>query len=145
MNRLLLAFALMATFIVPTAYAQKAVTNQEADPRTSPAYAVLIERRVKVRAQLETLLNEYSSTWPEAVRLQAEFDTLKSEMKKMSQAEQPMIPKLTAGYGMLLVQKATLAGQIQLLLQQEGSEWPPLKEKQRELELLDKQVQKVWN
>jgi len=30
-----------------------------------------------------------------------------------------------------------------LLSEEESSEWPPLKEKQRELELLDKEIQKV--
>jgi hypothetical protein len=129
----------------PALYAQKPLTNKEVDPRTTPAYSMLIERRVKVQAQLETLLSQYTSDWPDARKLQAEFDALKLEMKKMSEMDQLMIPKLTNGYGMLIVRKTALIGDIQLTLQEEGSDWPPLKEKQRELELLDKQIQKLSN
>jgi hypothetical protein len=66
-------------------------------------------------------------------------------MKKMSEMDQLMIPKLTSGYGMLILRKTALVGDIQSLLQAWGSDWPPLKEKQRELELLDKQIQKLSN
>jgi len=46
---------------------------------------------------------------------------------------------------MLILRKTALAGDIQSLLETEGSDWPPLKEKQRELELLDRQIQKLSN
>jgi hypothetical protein len=131
--------------IGPVLYAQKPLTNKEVDPRTTPAYSMLIERRVRVQAHLETLLSEYTSDWPATRKLQAEFDALKLEMKKMSEMDQLMIPKLTNGYGMLILRKTALVGDIQSLLQAEGSEWPPLKEKQRELQLLDTQIQKLSN
>ncbi len=129
----------------PALYAQNPLTNKESDPRTTPAYSLLIERRVQVQARLETLLSEYTSDWPASKKLQAEFDALKLEMKKMSEMDRLMIPKLTNGYGMLILRKTALLGDVQSMLQAEGSEWPPLKEKQRELELLDKQIQKLSN
>ena len=129
----------------PALYAQKSIPNKEVDPRTTPAYSMLIERRARVQAHLETLLSEYTSDWPATRKLQAEFDALKLEMKKMSEMDQLMIPKLTNGYGMLILRKTALVGDIQSLLQAEGSDWPPLKEKQRELELLDRQIQKLSN
>lgn len=144
MKRSLSVLGLLLIF-GPALYAQKPLTNKEVDPRTTPAYSMLIERRVKVQAQLETLLSEYTSDWPGNRKLQAEFDALKLEMKKMSEMDQLMVPKLTNGYGMLILRKTALVGDIQSMLQAEGSEWPPLKEKQRELELLDKQIQKLSN
>jgi len=144
MKRSLSVVGLLLVF-GPALYAQKPLPNKEVDPRTTPAYSMLVERRAKVQAHLETLLSEYTSDWPATKKLQAEFDALRLEMKKMSEADQTMIPKLTSGYGMLILRKTALAGDIQSLLETEGSDWPPLKEKQRELELLDRQIQKLSN
>ena len=138
----ILVFALLA-FATP-AYGQKvAVVTEPADPKTTQAYSMLIERRVKVQAHLETLLSDYTSDWPPTKKLQAELDAIKIEMKKMSELDQPLIPKLTSGMGALILRKTVLISEIKELLEEESSEWPPLKEKQRELELLDKQIQKV--
>jgi hypothetical protein len=106
---------------------------------------MLIEHRVKVQAQLETLLSEYTSDWPASKKLQAELDALRLEMKKMSEMDQTMIPKLTNGYGMLILRKIALSGDVQSMREEWGSDWPPLKEKQRELELLENQIQKLSN
>jgi hypothetical protein len=144
MKRCLSVVGLLLIF-APALYAQKPRTNNETDPRTTQAYCMLIERRAKVQAHLETLLSEYSSSWPDARKFQAEFDALKLEMTKMSEMNELMIPKLTSGYGMLILRKTALIGETQLMLQEEGSQWPPLKEKQRELELLDMQIQKLSN
>jgi len=143
MNRLLSILVLAFLGSAPAVYGQEARLSQPIDPRTTQAYSMLIERRVKVQAHLEALLNEYSSSWPFAKQLQAELDALKVEMKKMSETDETIIPKLTSGVGSLILSKTVLIGEIKLLLEEESSEWPPLKEKQRELELLDKEIQKV--
>ena len=135
----LLALALLAT----AAYGQQPTPTAPIDPRTTQAYSVLVERRVKVQAQLETMLAEYSSEWPPARQLQAELDALKVEMKKMGEMDQPMMPKLTSGIGSLILRKTVLISEIKMLLEEQSSEWPPLKEKQRELELLNKQIEKI--
>jgi hypothetical protein len=104
---------------------------------------MLIQHKVKVQAELESLLNEYGSDWPKSKRLQFELDTLKSEMKKMADIEESKVIKLTPGYGSLVLRRISLATDVHMLLEEESSEWPPLKDKQRELELLDKEIQKV--
>jgi type II secretory pathway component PulL len=143
MKRFLSILVLALLALVTTAYGQKAVVTQPVDPKTTPAYSMLIERRVKVQAHLETLLNDYTSDWPPATKLQAELDALKTEMKKMNEIDQPLIPKLTSGVGAMILRKTVLVSEIKELLEEESSDWPPLKEKQRELELLDKQIQRV--
>jgi hypothetical protein len=92
---------------------------------------------------LETLVSENSSEWPPAKRLQFELDALKIEMKKMSEIEESKVTKLTSGFGGLILRRVWLTGEIQSLLQDNGPEWPPTKETQRQLELLDKEIQKV--
>ena len=104
---------------------------------------MLIQRKVKVQAQLEALLEQYSSEWPQAKTLQFELDALKIEMKRMVEVIEPKVSKLTSGYGTLILRKVSLESQTQTLLLEEGSDWPPVKERQRELELLDKEIQKI--
>ena len=136
-------FGLAVLASAPAVYGQTVAVTQEVDPRTTQAYSMLIERRVKVQAQLETLLHEYSSNWPPAKKLQAELDALKTEMKRMSELDQMLMPKLTSGVGALILRKTVLISEIKMLTEEESSEWPPLKEKQRELELLEKQIEKI--
>jgi hypothetical protein len=142
MDRFTLSIA-VALFIPWGVYAQKVSNNKPTDPTTSQAYSLLIQRRVKVEAEMETLLTEYDSDWPRVKKLRHELDALKLEMKSMREVADALTPKLTSGYGGLILRKVSLTSEIQSLLEEESPEWPPLKEKQRELELLEKQIQKV--
>jgi hypothetical protein len=126
-----------------TAYAQKISNGPPPDPRTTPAYSMLIQKKVKVQAELERLLEEYGSEWPKAKTLQFEFDALRIEMKRMAEVTEPQVPKLTSGYGTLILRKVSLSTEIQTLSLEWGSDWPAIKDRQRELELLDKEIQKV--
>ena len=143
MKRFLSACAL-AVIVSPSAvYARKISDSPQTDPRTTPAYSLLIQRKVKVQAELESLLMEYGSDWPRAKTLQLELDALRIEMKRMLEVTEPKLSKLTAGYGTLILRRVSLDTEIQTLLLEEGSDWPGVKEKQRELELLDKEIQKI--
>lgn len=143
MKRFLSAFGLAVIISSSAAHAQKISNKPQNDPKTTPAYSMLIQRKVKVQAELESLLEEYGSEWPRAKTLQFELDALKSEKRKMAAATEPKVSKLTTGYGSLILQKVALDAEIQTLLLEEGSDWPEVKDKQRELELLDKEIQKV--
>jgi uncharacterized protein involved in exopolysaccharide biosynthesis len=145
MKRFLSACALLVVLLSSMAYAQKTSDTPQADPRTSPAYSLLIQRKVKVQAELESLLMEYGADWPRAKTLQLEFDALRTEMKKMLEVSEPKLSRLTAGYGALILRRVSIDTEIQSLLLEVGSDWPGVKEKQRELELLDKEIQKIMN
>jgi uncharacterized protein involved in exopolysaccharide biosynthesis len=141
----LLSRAVLTIFVVTIpAYAQQLNRVQmDTNPRTTPAYSLLVQRKVKVQAELETLLAEYSSDWPPAKRLQFELDTLKVEMKKLAETDEAQIPKLTNGYGTLLLRRAALESEIESLSQEQGSDWPDVKQKRRELELLDNELKEI--
>ena len=142
MKRLPLVLVLVLAFFPAATLAQKA-SEPEQNPRTTQAYCMLIQEKVKLQAELESLVSEYSSDWPKSKRVQFELDTLKSEMKKMAEIEESKVIKLTAGYGSLVLRRIALATDAHVLLEEEGPEWPTLKQKQRELELLDKEIQKL--
>ena len=139
MKRFLSILASALVLFPAGAYAQKAA-GSETDPRTTQAYSLLIQRKVKVQAELEGLLREYTSDWPKAKGLQFELDTLRAEMEKMAEVVEPQVARLTAGYGALILRRVTLATEIHMLAEQESPSWPPLKDKQRELELLEKEI-----
>lgn len=143
MKHVLLAFALGVILSSSAANAQKISVSPRTEPGTTPAYSMLIQRKVKVQAGLESLLEQYSSDWPKAKTLQFELDALKIEMKKMVEVTEEKVAKLTSGYGTLILRRVSLDSEIQTLLLEEGSDWPGVKEKQRELELLDKEIQKI--
>ena len=142
MKRFDLLLVLLFAFSPAAVVAQKA-SDSEKDPKTTQAYSQLIQRKVKVQAELETLLSEYGPDWPAAKRLEFELGGLKSEMKKMAEVEQSKVIKLTPGYGDLVLRRVSLATDIHMLSEDESPEWPPLKQKQREFELLVKEIEKV--
>jgi len=141
MKRFLLVFALAFGFLPAATLAQK-FSEPEQNPKTTPAYSMLIQQKVRLQAELENLLSEYTSDWPKSKKVQFELDTLKTEMKKMAEVEESKVSKLTPGYGSLVLRRIALATDVHMLSEEEGSDWPPLKQKQRELELLDKDIQK---
>jgi len=144
MKGLLSTIALMIVVSSSTVYAQEvSPKRREIDPKVSEAYSLLIQRKAKVQSELETLVTEYSREWPPAKQLQFELDALKAEMKKMSDVDESKVSKLTSGYGGLILRKAFLTGEVQFLSEDESPEWPLTKEKQRELELLDKEILKL--
>ena len=142
MKRLPVVLVLAFSFFPVAALAQK-VAAPEQDPKTTQAYSMLIQEKVKLQAELESLVSEYTSSWPKSKMLQFELDTLKSEMKKMAEVEESKVIKLTAGFGSLVLRRIALATEVHVLLEEEGSEWPTFKLKQRELELLDKEIEKL--
>jgi hypothetical protein len=142
MKRFLLVLVLAFAFFPAAASAQE-FSKPAQNPKTTQAFSLLIQQKVKLQAELENLLSEYTSDWPKSKRIQFELDTLKSEMKKMAEVEEPQVSKLSAGYGQLVLRRIVLAADVHMLSEEEGSDWPPLKQKQRELELLDKEIQKV--
>ena len=150
MKRLPLVLVLVLAFFPAATLAQKPAatlaqkaSEPEQNPRTTQAYCMLIQEKVKLQAELESLLIEYSSDWPKSKMLQFKLDTLKSEMKKMAEVEESKVIKLTAGYGSLVLRRIVLATDAHVLLEEEEQEWPTFKQKQRELELLDKEIQKL--
>ena len=64
-------------------------------------------------------------------------------MKKMAEVEESKVNKLTSGFGSLVLRRIVLATEVHVILEEEGSEWPTYKQKQRELELLDKEIEKL--
>ena len=142
MKRLLLVLALAFAFSPAATLAQKG-SAPEQNPKTTQAYSMLIQQKVKLQAELENLLSEYTSDWPKSKKVQFELNTLRNEMKKMAEVEESKVIKLTAGYGSLVLRRIVLATDAHVLLEEEGQEWPTFKQKQRELELLDKEIQKL--
>ena len=144
MKGLLFTLMVMLVALSSAVFAQKVSPNQpEVDPRTSQAYSLLIQRKVKLQAKLESMLEQYSSEWPPVKQLQFEFDALKAEMKTMAALDESKVSKLTPGYGGLILRKVSLRGEIDALLQEHSWEWPITKERQRELELLEKEIQRL--
>ena len=87
---------------------------------------MLIQQKVKLQAELENLLSEYGSQWPNSKKVQFELDTLKSEMKKMAEVEESKVIKLTSGFGSLVLRRIVLATEAHMLLE-EGVKWPASK------------------
>ena len=133
----------LAFVLFPAATLAQKVSEPEQNPKTTQAYSMLIQQKVKLQAELENLLSEYTSDWPKSKKVQFELDTLKSRNEKDGGGRRIKSEQIDPGFGSLVLRRIVLATEVHVLLEEEGSEWPTFKLKQRELELLDKEIEKL--
>jgi uncharacterized protein involved in exopolysaccharide biosynthesis len=144
MKRIFAAVVLViiASFVT---YAQQTPCESVRDVKTTPAYSMLILRKVAVEAALQKVLSEYTSDHPSAKARQLELDVLNREMEKMAETEPLNLVKLTSGYGTLILQKVKLASEMQILRREYTSDYPDVKLKEVELNLLEHEIAKIMN
>ena len=142
MNRIFATVALLV-FASFAGYAQQTPRESVTDVKTTPAYSLLILRKVAVEAELKKVLSEYTSDYPSVKIRQFELDALNREMEKMAETAESNWPKLTSGYGTLILRKAKLESEMQALLFAYTSDHPNVKLKEVELNLLEYEIAKI--
>jgi hypothetical protein len=142
MKRIFAAVALLitASFVI---YAQDTPHESVNDVKTTSAYSMLILRKVAVEAALRKILSEYTSDYPSAKKKQLELDVLNREMEKMAETQASNLGKLSSGYGTLILQKVKLTSEMQALLLEYTSDYPDVKLKEVELNLLEHEIAKI--
>lgn len=132
-----------AVAISSMCYAQQSSSQSPANIKTTSAYGLLVEKKVAVEAELKEVLSKNTSDFPSAKIKQLELNALEDEMKKMRAIAESKIPKLTSGYGMLILRRVALKSEKQALLLEYTSDSPNVKRKEVELNLLEQEIQKI--
>ena len=140
MKRLLTLAVLMmlASFV---GYSQQ--QQQPLNAKTTSAYCALTLRKVTVEAELKEILSENTSEYPGAKIRQFELDALAQEMNNILEVAASDLPKLTSGYGTLILRKVRLDSEIRVLRLEYTSDYPDLIRKRDELNLLKEEIAKV--
>lgn len=138
-------FAVVALIIIASfvSYAQETPHESVSDVKATSAYSMLMLRKVAVEAELEKVLSEYTNEQPKVKIKQFELDALNCEMEKMIETPESNWVKLTSTYGKLILQKVRLKSETQALLLEYTSDYPKVRLKEVELNLLDHEIAKI--
>lgn len=142
MKRILVAVASII-FMSFVGYAQQASSERVTDVETSSAYSMLILRKVAVEAELEGILSTQTRDSMDARVKQIELDALDGEIRAIGKTAEADLPKLTSGYGTLVLQRAKLESERQVLLLAHTSDFPGVRLKEVELNLLEHEIAKM--
>ncbi len=141
----LLASLVLVTAASCAAYgqAQSSRPNLARDAKATPAYEVLILRKVAVEADLYDLRAKFTSDSELFTTKRFELTFITREIDKLQRLEQVAIPKLTAVYGDLLLRRVALEVQLEDLRGRVTSDSPDFTRARTELAVLDREIAKL--
>ena len=144
MKRILAAIALtvVASYAV-VGYALQSAEGLSSDPKTTPAYGVLVLRKVAVEAELSDLSAAFLSQHPDVQSKRFELSAVSREMERMLAIEKSSMSKLSSTYGNLILRKVALEVELEDMLGSLTSQNPDIKRKKVELAALEREIEKI--
>lgn len=141
MKRLFAALALTiaAAFVAAASVPQSAgeFTN---DPKTTPAYSVLVLHKAAIEADLADLSSKLTNDSMGVRAKRFELDAISREMERMRSVAHESVPKLSNAYGNLILSKVALEVELNGLLNNYTPEYPDVKRKRAELAALEREI-----
>lgn len=93
------------------------------------AYRMLSARRAAAEAELEKMLTMYTRTFPAVRSKQYELDVIEREAARMLVTEQPLLGRLSATYGDLVLRRIALEVEVRDALTSYRPQHPLVREK----------------
>lgn len=144
MKRLFTALAItIATSFVAAGYVPQSAGGFTNDPRATPAYSVLVLRKVAVEADLAALSSKLTGSSVGVQAKRFELNAISREMDRMRNVARDSAPKLTNAYGNLILSKVALEVELNGLLDSYTPEYPDVKKKSAELIALGREIEKL--
>ena len=144
MKRFLTALALaVAVSSVAVGHSPQAGGALSGDPKTTPAYGVLVLRKASVEAELADLSGRFTSQHPSVESKRFELSALSLEMGRMAAMEKSLVPKLSDTYGGLILRKVSLEVELKGLHNSFRPQHPHVKKKQVELAALEREIRDI--
>lgn len=148
MKRLFAALALtIAASFAAAGYAPQSAGGFSNEPKTTPAYVVLVLRKAAVEADLADLSSKFTEDFPDDGRdipaKRFELSALGREMKRMREVKREDVPKLSSAYGDLILSKVALEVELNGLLKGFTPDQPVVKKKMVELAALKREIETI--
>jgi uncharacterized protein involved in exopolysaccharide biosynthesis len=112
-------------------------------PETTPAYGVLVLRKVAVQSELADLSERLTNEHPSLESKRFELRAITLEMNKMRIAERSRVSKFSGTVGSLILRKVAVEVELHELMASLTSQHPDLKRKRLELATLEREIESV--
>jgi hypothetical protein len=113
------------------------------DAKATPAYEVLLLRKVAVETDLYDLRSRFTSDSEAFKARRFELMAVTREMERLQTLEKSVVPKLTATYGDLILRKVTLEVQLNDLRSKVTAESPDFRRTRTELAILEREMENI--
>ena len=144
MKRFLTALTLtVAASYVVVGYSPQSGGSLSSDPKTTPAYGVLVLRKASVEAELADLSGMFTSQHPSVESKRFELSVIGFEMSKVAAVEKSLVHKLSDTYGGLILRKVALEVELKDLHNGFRPQHPSVKKKQAELAALERELKDI--
>ena len=111
--------------------------------RSSPAYAEILLRRTELKADLESLLADYTEANPKIIDIRFELSLLEKSIERVFSVRPTDTGKLTLALGKLIVRKAALESDLARLNRTYNKDHPEVKRARRKVEIYEAAIKEV--
>ena len=145
--RLCTVAVLALVFSVSLNYSQTPDKNPQSGDvgpiRSSPAYAEILIRRTELKADLESLLADYTEANPKIIDLRFELGLLDKSIERVFGVRPTDTGKLTLALGKLLLRKAALETELARLSRSYNKDHVEVKRAKRKVEIYEAAIKEI--
>jgi len=113
--------------------------------RSSPAYAEVLLRETELKAELESLLLDYTEEYPRVKDIRMELELLGSEADRLLAVKTSDTQKLSAALGRLILRKVENQTKLRQLRLQYSDEHPNVRRQRKVVEVYEAAIKEILN
>ena len=119
-------------------------SGDEARPaRSSPAYAEVLLRETELKAELESLLLDYTEEYPRVKDIRMELELLRSESDRLLSVKAGDTQKLSAALGRLILRKVENQTKLRQLRLQYSDEHPNVRRQRKVVDVYEAAIKEI--
>lgn len=111
--------------------------------KASPAYAEVLLRKTELKADLESLLADYTEQNPKIIDIRYELTELDKAIDRLYSVKPSELSKLTLALGKMLVRKATLETDLLRMGRSYNKDHPEVKRLSRRVEIYESAIKEI--
>ena len=111
--------------------------------RASAAYAEVLLRETELKAEVESLLLDYTEDYPKVKEIRTELDLLSSESDRLLAVKPAEAGKLTQALGRLILGKVINQSKLIQLRLQYADEHPGVKRQRKKVEVYEAAIKQI--
>lgn len=122
---------------------QTSIVDENRFVRLSPAYAELLLRQTELKAEVESLLLDYTEEFPKVKDIRMELELLRSEADRLLAVKPSESQKLSEALGKLILGKVVNQTKLRQLRLQYADEHPSVKRQRKKVEVYEAAIKEI--
>jgi hypothetical protein len=144
-------FCLLLGILAIPAFAQESATRAKASVspedlravKSSHAYAEILVRDTELKAELDSLLVDYTDEFPKIKEIRMELELLRSEMDRLLAIKAGDAYKLSSGLGRLILAKIGHQTKLRQLRGQYSDDHPAVRRQRKTVEIYEAAIKEI--